>query len=478
MRPWSGRYRSMGALRFWQKTYLLVLALFLAALFGGVAFIGWQNQQQTFASEVEKARSDQRFVAQNLAQDLSALEGAGANLRASALVRSYGEHYAASGILVEVILDGEVLYSDIPGQGGAAAPEAVEGMQAWGRVDLDGAPFLMVSSALPDGLESYELVCARSLEGLEEAWSLMRSTLVFGGVGVSAVLAIALYFVLRSLSRPLEQLAGAADSFAAGDFAARARKRSDDELGMLADSLNAMADAAEGRIAEIGLIADANARMAANLSHEIRTPLTAVRGYAEYLLLADARSEERNSALAAIVEQSARLQAVSKSMLELSTVGQGGADFFQVDLTEAARMAIEALAPVAREAGVALEDASAFPVFVEGDEVLLESLVGNLVDNAVKACAPGGRVRVSVVGGGGRSAAVTVADDGRGLGPDELAKLGEPFYRPDKARSRAAGGAGLGVSLCYEIARLHGALLSYRSELGRGTVATVEFTDS
>lgn len=475
--PQPDRHPRARTLRFWQKTYLLVLALFLAALFGGVAFIGWQNQQQTLAGEIEKARSDQRFVAQNLAQDLSKLDGAGANLRASALARSYGEHFAGSGVLVEVHLDGEVLYSNIPGRGGQAAPVAQEGEQAWGSTDIDGEPYLLVSSALPGETGGYELVCARSLAGLEEAWVLMRSTLIAGGVAVSAVLAIALYFVLRGLSRPLEQLAGAADSFAAGDFTVRARKRSDDELGMLADSLNAMADTAVGRIAEIERIADANARIVANLSHEIRTPLTAVQGYAQYLLLFDAKDEDRDTALEAIVEQSRRLQAVSQSMLQLSTVGLSGVNFSRIDLSEVTRRALEALAPAASERGVALEGPSTPPVFVEGDEVLLESLVGNLADNALKACAPGGRVLVSIELRD-LSAVVAVADDGRGLFPDELAKLGEPFYRPDEARSRAAGGAGLGVSLCYEIARLHGASLSYSSKPGRGTVATVEFTVS
>lgn len=463
------------ALRFWQKTYVLSLALFLAALFGGIAFIGWQNQEQTLASEVDKARSEQHFIAQSLSQDLAALEEGEFRLRAAALARSYGEYYSASGILIDLGFEGESLYSNIPDQNGEAPRETVEGEQVWSRVTLGAVPYLIVTSALPDGPEGYELVCARSLGDLQVAWERMRTTLVAGGLTVSVVLAGALYLALRSLSRPLERLAGVADSFAAGDFDARAHERSDDELGMLAESLNAMADAAEERIAEIERIADANARMAANLSHEIRTPLTAVRGYAEYVRLADITPEERNSALVAIVEQSERLQALSQSMLQLSTVEHVGIESNPVNLSLVLRHSVEGLMLAACKAGVSLSLDLDDTVCIDGDEVLLESLFTNLVDNAVKACDRGGAVRVSSRALKG-SITVVVHDDGRGLADHELEKLGEPFYRPDKARSRAAGGAGLGVSLCFAITRLHGATLSYASEPGGGTVATVEFT--
>lgn len=468
----------MRSLRFWQKAYLLTLALFLAALYGGVAFIGWQNQQQTMASEVEKARGEQSFVAQGLAQDLAAVEGGNARLQKASLARSYGTYYAQNGILLAVSQNGEEMFSNLPAaEGGDAALAADEGRQSWALRTLDGAPYLLVASALPGGLDDYALVCGRSMEQLYATWAQMRTTLVASSTIVSVVLAAGLFLVLRRLAKPLERLAGVADEFAAGNYAVRAEKRSDDEVGMLAASLNAMADAAERDIAEIRRVAEQNARMAANLSHEIRTPLTATKGYAEYLRIAEPTDDERESALRYMTEQSTRLQGIAQRILQLSSLEHGDVEFEPVELGEVVDRVARSVQPLAERQGVEVRVRPFAPASVPGDAILLESLFTNLVENAVRACEPDGHVDMEIEAHGS-SVAVRVADDGRGLAPDELARLGEPFYRPDKARSREAGGAGLGVALSYEIARAHGAELAFASEPGRGTAATVLFTGS
>lgn len=466
----------MRGLRFWQKTYLLTLALFLVALFGSVAFMGWQNQQQTLASEVEKVRGEERFIAQALSQDLAALSEGNTHLRTSALVQSYGNHYAQNGILLALKQVDGAFYSNLP-EGAEATLAPASEQQSWTIAEFNDESYLFVASVLPEDAGAYTLICARSLGSLYIALEGMRTTLVVGSALASILLATGLYFILRRLSKPLEQLAGTADAFAAGDYGARAEKRSDDEVGMLADSLNAMADAAERNLAEVQRIADQNARMAANLSHEIRTPLTAVIGYVDYLRMADATDAERMSALSVIAEQSIRMQAISQRMLQLAALDHDEIPLARADLADIARRALRATLPASREAGVKLHVSTPLPVFIKGDTVLLESLVANLLDNAVKACDAGGSVQLCV-GCTLASATLSIADNGRGLTPDELERLGEPFYRPDKARSRAAGGAGLGAALCLEIARLHNAELTYRSQLGKGTTATVIFTTS
>lgn len=470
----------MRSLRFWQKTYLLTLALFLATLFGGVAFMGWQNQQQTLEREVEGVRAEQRFIAQSLARDLGAVDGGGARLRSASLARSYGEHYGQDGVLLDVSQGGTSLFSNVPFAEGDTGPTVESGTTSWTIEKLgDDERYLVVASALPEPSTSYQLTCARSLEGLYADWDGMRRTLIIGCLLASVTLAAGLFFILRSLVRPLEKLARTADEFAAGDFTARATKRTDDEIGTLATSFNAMADAAERNIAEISRIAEQNARVAANLSHEIRTPLTTVRGWAEYLRQADASVDEHISALDCIVEESGRIQALSQRMLQFSTLGPDEMERAPVNLEDIVERAVRSVEPAAREAGVTLRASTLEHVRIEGDGVLLESLVVNLLDNAMKACAAGGSVVVDLMAeSAGNGAVLRVADDGRGLSPAELARLGEPFYRPDKARSRAAGGAGLGVALCFQIAKLHGATLRYVSEVGKGTTATIMFTAS
>ncbi|HIW77371.1 HAMP domain-containing sensor histidine kinase [Gordonibacter sp.] len=469
----------MRNLRFWQKTYLLTLAVALVALCGGLAFIGWQTQQQMLEAQVEKTRGEQAFVAQSLVRDLEvAHSGTGAALREAALARSYGDYYARDGAYLEVTRAGVVLFSNLPGEPEAQfSVQPGEDLQTWMRTSLGDTHVVIVKSALPDEFATYELSYARSLEPLRATWEQMRLTLVVGCAAVALVLAVGLFFVLRSLSRPLERLAHTADTFAAGERSVRSAEAGNDEIGTLSTSFNAMADAAEADINEISRIAEANARMAASLSHEIRTPLTAVRGYAEYLRLADATEDERDSALRYVVEESERLQSIAQRMLQLFSLEADEIERVPVDLSEVARRALRTAEAAARERGVEVCAVRLDAACVAGDEVLLESLVTNLLSNAVAACEASGIVQVSVIAEGSR-VTLSVSDTGRGLAPEELERLGEPFYRPDKARSRAHGGAGLGVALCVRIAQAHGATLSFRSQEGEGTVAEAEFTVS
>lgn len=109
---------------------------------------------------------------------------------------------------------------------------------------------------------------------------------------------------------------------------------------------------------------------------------------------------------------------------------------------------------------------------VKGDSDLLESLLINLIDNAAKASAPG-----SVVWLVGKKNEITVEDEGFGIPDEEIARVTEAFYMVDKARSRKAGGCGLGLALCSRIAKLHGARLVIESRQGEGTTVRVQFED-
>jgi signal transduction histidine kinase len=111
------------------------------------------------------------------------------------------------------------------------------------------------------------------------------------------------------------------------------------------------------------------------------------------------------------------------------------------------------------------------PVVVQGNETLLSMLFYNLTENAIKACAAGGRVRLSCADAG-----AIVEDNGKGMSEEQLLHVTEPFYRTDKARSRAEGGAGLGLALCKQIVGAHGANMRFESRINEGTKIFVTFT--
>ena len=130
----------------------------------------------------------------------------------------------------------------------------------------------------------------------------------------------------------------------------------------------------------------------------------------------------------------------------------------------------EKLKPRAENAGVGMV-CELSPTTVRGNETLLSMLFYNLAENAIKACAPGGRVKLSCAPG-----RAVVEDNGKGMTEEQLRHITEPFYRTDKARSRAEGGAGLGLALCKQIVQAHGAEMVFASEPGKGTKMTVDFT--
>ena len=199
-----------------------------------------------------------------------------------------------------------------------------------------------------------------------------------------------------------------------------------------------------------------------NLAHELRSPLTSIRGYAEYLKAAAASEEERYSATEYIIGESKRLSEICEKLLTLANIREGEITFDRVDvpaLFERVKMSCP---------GVEFD---APDRFVRGDAALLQSLVTNLVSNAVKASEPGAAVRLSF-----NDNVLTVRDSGCGMSDEMISRFNKPNYQPRAAGK--GGGNGLGIPLCHQIARAHRAQLNFATAQGGGTAARVTFTAS
>ncbi|MBV9282384.1 MAG: hypothetical protein JOZ41_20065 [Chloroflexi bacterium] len=213
----------------------------------------------------------------------------------------------------------------------------------------------------------------------------------------------------------------------------------------------------------------------ADASHELRTPLTMLRADAEVLLRGRGHLQADDVALLEdVVAEAAHMANLADTMLNLARLDAQGAQIEQ-DVVDLAGLAAEVgrrVGPLAAERGVSVEVEAEPAVLVVGDRVMLEQAVLVLVDNAIKYNRPGGQVLVRVSAEGNR-ANLAVKDTGIGIASEHLPHLGERFYRVDKARSREAGGAGLGVSIAQSIASRHRGSLQYESEAGEGTTATL-----
>jgi two-component system phosphate regulon sensor histidine kinase PhoR len=227
-------------------------------------------------------------------------------------------------------------------------------------------------------------------------------------------------------------------------------------------------------LTEIELLARVRQEFVANVSHELRTPLTSIRGYAETLLEGGLHDRDHREGFVSVIrEQAERLTAIVDDLLSLAELERPGATPRRepFDLREVADRQVEAARARADKAGLAVSLAAGPAVPLEADARLIEQVIANLLDNAVKYTERGSiEVRAGTSGG---QAWCEVQDTGPGIPQEDQPRIFERFYRVDKARSREKGGTGLGLSIVKHIVLLHGGTVSVKSQLGQG--ATFRF---
>ncbi|MDR2758364.1 MAG: two-component sensor histidine kinase [Spirochaetaceae bacterium] len=213
----------------------------------------------------------------------------------------------------------------------------------------------------------------------------------------------------------------------------------------------------------------------ANVSHELKTPLTTIRGYAELIANGMAGEGMEREFAGKIERESLRLLSLITDILKLSELENFllPPEEENCGLREIAAECIESLTPLAKEKNLCFELVGEDAV-VRGDRGLLEQLVRNLCDNAVRYNREGGSVRVKVSSEGGVPS-VTVGDTGIGIPPEHQSRIFERFYRVDKSRSKASGGTGLGLAIVKHIAEKYQAEITVSSAVGEGTAITVRF---
>jgi two-component system, OmpR family, heavy metal sensor histidine kinase CusS len=293
---------------------------------------------------------------------------------------------------------------------------------------------------------------------------------VLGMAGLMVLLLSALlaYWLARRALAPVDALRRTADAITAERLDRRlAVPNPRDELGQLAQTINAMIVRLERSFAEIR-------RFTADASHELRTPVAVIRAEAEVALAHLPDPDGCRQLLGSIVEECGRLGRLTDQLLTLARQDAGHAKRLEerIDLAEVAGEVVETLRPLADVKGLRLETEMEADVNVAGDPNQVRQVFINLVDNAIKYTPSGGTVTARVVR---RQAlvVVTVQDTGEGIAAAHLPHIFERFYRVDKARSREMGGSGLGLSIVRSIVEAHGGTVAITSQVGQGSTFTV-----
>ncbi|MEG1893614.1 MAG: ATP-binding protein [Clostridia bacterium] len=214
----------------------------------------------------------------------------------------------------------------------------------------------------------------------------------------------------------------------------------------------------------------------ANVSHELKTPLTSISGFAEIMMNGLVRPEDMQGFAGRIYQEANRLMLLVDDILRLSRLDEGDGltmVWESVELDSLARHVCARLANEAQKHGVILLT-QGDPALIEGIPHVLDELLFNLCDNAIKYNVPGGSVTISTICKQ-ETVTLTVTDTGIGISAEHIPHVFERFYRADKSHSKETGGTGLGLSIAKHAAQVHGANISISSEVGVGTSVRVEF---
>lgn len=354
---------------------------------------------------------------------------------------------------------------------GYALPALSTSQCSYIRLDDSYGQGLLAQSTIAAGSEKLVLTARfdfsalyRTRESQNRIYLAAYAAVVTLGILAAVVLSFTMTRRLRRLTTAVRKIAG-------GDLTTRSRIASSDEFGQLSRDFDAMADKLQETLSRMESDMQQQESFMGAFAHELKTPMTAIIGFADLLRQGNLDESTRMTAANYIFTEGRRLEKLSFKLLELIVLRKDTIAMKRVWLNRYLEEIERALAPSLREKGIRLvcraEQARAV---LEPD--LVKSLLYNLIDNASKAMDQGGiiGVKATAIPGGCQ---FYVADNGRGMEEKELARITEAFYRVDKSRSRAQGGAGLGLALCKQIVELHNGSIHFDSKPGAGTQVTV-----
>lgn len=326
------------------------------------------------------------------------------------------------------------------------------------------------TAAVPVAVDRQMLAYVFVSTSAGEMSQILRDNLRIYALSVTGALLLCVVFLLLLTARfvrPLRQMAAATRSYARGDFSARVEVRGKDEVAELADALNHMA----GSLSSLETM---RRSFIANVSHELKTPMTTIAGFIDGILDGTIPAEKQGPYLSIVSHEVKRLSRLVRSMQDLSRIDAGELKLnaVRMDLTEVVCRTLFSFEPRIEEKYLTvtgLEDSERLEIL--GDYDLMNQVLYNLLDNAIKFTNEGGQIDIRLSRANGFVQA-SVRNTGEGIPQSEMPQIFERFYKSDRSRSLDKNGMGLGLYIVQTVIRLHGGEIAVRSVEGEFT----EFT--
>ncbi|MFK7691859.1 sensor histidine kinase [Paenibacillus sp. HJGM_3] len=277
----------------------------------------------------------------------------------------------------------------------------------------------------------------------------------------------------RLLLLPLERMSQAARQIAEGDWDVRLPQSAVREIAEVRDGFEVMVKGVQSSHRKQAELEEERRFIIASVAHDLRTPLFALRGYLDGLEQGIARTPDQLAKYVAVCkEKSVQLDRLVEDLFTFTKM-----EYLETELSEhtvgfheIVQKSVESLEPQAQQKHISIvADYAPDDCMIQADSHLLHRAIGNLLDNAVRHTPPHGRILVECRREEGR-VVFTIQDSGPGFASNELKRIFEPLYRGEQSRSRATGGAGLGLTISQRIIRQHGGELAAGNHAGGGAI--------
>ena len=442
-----------------KKLTILILVITVPVLF----FMAWFISERSFSLSMEREKQRVQMTETIVFREIQKTMMQTEYINAVAYAQQYHDYYLAQGIELIFCWNSQPI-------AGAHLPDSkytglLQGQRS-ALLDTENHP---EKYAVAEPVNSHlTMILLRDISDLY----LLRNnyqSLAFGCAGIASVLLCILAMIFAGiLTHPIRNLTHAAQALAkhtGQEIPLPVARR--DEIGALAQAFSDMQEAIQTR--ENKLRDESNSRQALldALAHEMRTPLTSLLGNAR-LLQGELPTEERKRIADSMAREIYRLSDMDQQLMKLTTLRHENIESESVSVLSILNDTAERLNQQAD--GITIEVTGQDSILY-GDRELLSLLSDNLTANAIHASEPGMKILLIA-----ESHGFSVQDQGIGMTEETIQRACEPFWKADKARTRSQGGAGLGLSLCQQIAELHQGTLSFDSSPGVGT--KVIFTTS
>jgi signal transduction histidine kinase len=291
---------------------------------------------------------------------------------------------------------------------------------------------------------------------------------------IATFIAFVLLFIIQLIMRPIKNINNATKLISDGNYQYRIKTKDTSEIGEVAVNMNNMASAIEKNIAYIESIADSRLTFISNMTHELKTPLTSILGFANIMVVKAEISDKERREYAKIIEsETIRLKTLTSKLMELVSLRNAELETKPENIKTVLLEVFSSFSTIFKSKQISLK------VFVDElpmnmDKELFKSLIYNLLDNAVKASPINSLIEVyakKVID----HIEIQIKDYGIGISKEKLPHVTEAFFMANKTQARKVGGAGIGLSLCKEICKVHHGSLFITSEYGTGTIVRLIF---